>query len=156
MPIIKVFADIFADTAAVPSDAQWRDLAAAAKGKPLAAAILLAARAAHNRVTLHKRSQGVGQVNRHALLSFEIDSVDRDDLVAMLDSEAVSRNVSGTRRQKFESVFSGELQDAATDEGFGVQAANISVTLVAIGADRAAVEATAAAYLVTNAAVWYA
>ena len=152
---IKVYADIHADTVSVPTDEQWQALVAEAKEETLAAAILARARAAHNIPTYHKRSQGAGQVNRHALLSFEIDRVDRDDLVAVLDTEAAARGISGNRRQKFDDVFTAELQDAATAIGFGAQAANISVTLIAIGDDRAEVEATAAAYIKANDAVWH-
>lgn len=154
---IKLYADIHADTAGPPSDEQWDDLAAAAKDKPFAAAIIDAARAAHNLPTYHKRSQGAGQVNRHAMLSFEIRGVDVDALEVVLNNEAVIWDVSGSRRQKFEGVLTAELrQSAVNDLGFSqAQADKISVTIIEIG-KRATAEATTQTYInVTNDAVWH-
>lgn len=152
---IKVYADIFADTTAVPTDQQWRDLAQATKDKPLASAIMAAARASQNEIHMHKRCQGVGVVNRHALLVFEIDRQYRDALLAVLDAQAAARNVTGTARDKFEGVLTAELREGAVDLGFSqTQANRVSVTLVSIGV-RGAAEDTVHAYLAANAAVWY-
>jgi len=153
---VRVYLVVHADTAVVPSEAQWRSLFAQAKTKPLAHAVVLAARAAQNGITAQKRSVNAVQLRRYTLLGFEIDRVDVDALTVVLNAQAVARGVSGTLKQKFLGVLQAELQESALDLGYSAaQAAKITMAWAGFGPRATAINEVRL-YLAAQAAIWYA
>lgn len=141
-----------------PSEAQWRNFFQQAKTKPLATAILAAAKASQNFIAASKRSQGTGNVLKNTLCAFEVASEDAATVIAVLDAQAATRGVTGTRTQKFVGVLQSEMREAVLDLGFTVnQANNLTVMLVnTVGQfTREAAIAAVQAYLITADAIWH-
>lgn len=145
--------------ALTPTETQWRNFFLQAKTKPLATAILAAAKSSQNFIAASKRSQGTGNVLKNTLCAFEVDSEDAAAVIAVLNAQAALRGISGTVTQKFVGVLQAEMREAVVDLGFTVnQANNLTVTLVnTVGQfARDAAMAASQQYLATNTAVWHA
>lgn len=157
MADVRVYFVIGTGTLPTPSEAQWISLVNQAKTKPLAAAILSAARAAQNFISASKRSQGVAALRKNTLCGFEVESNQVPAIQIVLDAQAAIRGVAGNNVAKFQGVLQGELQDSAIDLGYTVpQSAQLSVTVINTGSfarDLAIVAVQA--YLVTNDAIWH-
>jgi hypothetical protein len=141
-----------------PSELQWTQFFQQAKSKPLAAAILSAARSSQNLIGASKRSQGAGNLLKNTLCVFEIASENVAACVVVLNAQAVIRSVAGTMAQKFIGVLQAEMRDSVVDLGFtALQSQQLTVTLVnGVGTfTRAAAISAVQAYLVTNTAVWH-
>jgi hypothetical protein len=154
---VRVYLAINADTAAVPTEDQWRALFVQAKIKPLAHAVVLAARAAQNDITCFKRSLNVTYLRRWTLVGFEVNKDDVDALTVVLNAQAAARGVTGTLKQKFLGTLQAELQESAIDLGYSAaQAAKITMTWVGFGTRETAI-AEAQAYLAANGpTIWWA
>lgn len=142
-----------------PTELQWTQFFQQAKTKPLASAILAAAKASQNFIAASKRSLGTGNVLKNTLCAFEVDSEDAAAVIAVLDAQAALRGISGTRTQKFVGCLQAEMREAVVDLGFTVnQANNLTVTLVnTVGQfTRDAAISAVQSYLATNSAVWHA
>lgn len=145
--------------ALTPTETQWRAFFQQAKTKPLATAILAAAKSSQNFIAASKRSQGTGNVLKNTLCAFEVASEEAAAVIAVLDAQAAVRGVTGTRTQKFVGVLQAEMREAVVDLGFTVnQATNLTVTLVnTVGQfTRDAAITAVQQYLLTNTAVWHA
>ena len=140
-----------------PSEQDWRDFFAATRNQPLSAAILAAARAAHNRIAHKKRSLD-GKI---AMVSFEIDTRSRDALLAVLDVEALAIGASGSARVKFEAVLQAEVRQGALDAGATqTQADKLDAAVLVGGGEpalgaRAVAIAAAQAYLAEQTVLWH-
>jgi hypothetical protein len=148
---------LWANTAAVPSEAQWLALVSAAKAKPTASAVLAAANGlgAEKYITAQKRSAGAGFVRRYTLAGFEVDDACIDSITTVVNAQAaVYGIVEPTLPARFVAVMEAELQEAATDLGYGAQAANLTIPWYAFGDRGVAIDA-AQAYLAAQAAIWY-
>lgn len=158
MPL-RVYLVIHANTVAIPTENQWQALMNATKGKPMASAIVLAARSACNHITVSKRNLGTNTM-RYTLGIFEIEDNQQAALLTLLDTQALAHNVTGSVRTKLAGVLQAELRAAATDLGYGAQANNLTLTLVnaaianTFDVDVAVTQVQA--YLAANAAIWYA
>jgi hypothetical protein len=153
---IRVYAVIFADfPSGSVSEAQWQDLTQAAKTQPLSSAVIAAVRAAQNNITASKRSQNAAHLRLYTVVGFEIDRDDVDDLLIVLNAQAVIHNVTGSNVQKFQGVLQAELRAAALGLGYTqVQAGKLSV-IQAIATDRQTAIQQAQTYLANNAEIWY-
>lgn len=142
-----------------PSEPQWVSFFQQARTKPLATAIINAARASQNFISASKRSQGAGNVLKNTLCAFEIASENVQACLNVLNVQAAIRGVTGTTTQKFVGVLQAEMREAVVDLGFTVlQSQQLTVTLVNTVGQFARDNAIAAvqSYLAANAAAWYA
>lgn len=152
--MIRVYLAIHADVAVTPSEEQWQELVAAAKNKPLATAIRQAARKAQHYIQADKRSYGTGEVRRWTMAGFEIDGDSVSDIRAVVNAQAAVHGCVGTLAERFICVLQAELQEAATDLGYGAQAANLTIPWYAYGARGEAIS-TAQQYIADHDAVWH-
>jgi hypothetical protein len=151
----RAYAAIHAATVAVPDDTQWGALFAQTKTYPLAAATLAAARNACEFFTHRKRSRNAAQLNRYTLVGFEIADQHLSAIRAIAAEQAAIRSIAEADPQvRYMAVLEAELQDAATDLGYGAQAQNLTVAWFTAGARQNAISA-AQAYLAANAGIWY-
>lgn len=154
MSEIKVFIVVNAGTL-TPTEQQWQNFFAQAATKPLASAIIQAARASQNFISASKRSQGAAALLKNTLVVFEVDDSQVSAIVAVVNAQATARSITGTVQQKFVGVLLAELREAARDLGVSVANSNqITMTVVGYG-DRATAIAAVQAYLAANAGIWY-
>lgn len=142
-----------------PSESAWLSLVQQEITKPLASAIITAARASQNFISASKRSYGTGYIRKWTLGGFEVDGEQVAAITALLNAQAIVRGVSGVLKQKFEGVLQAELREAAVDLGYTVpQSQTMTVTMVNGNGsfERYAAIAMVQAELVANAAIWYA
>jgi hypothetical protein len=154
----RVYFVISIGTLGTPSENAWRGLFQQAKTKAFAHAIIQVAHACQNYIWHDKRSQGTDQVRKNTLCGFELAANRVDDLLAVLNEQAVIRGVTGTVKQKFTGVLQAELRESAIDLGYTVNQANqLSVTIVNNGGwARETAIAIVQQYLVDNDAIWHA
>jgi hypothetical protein len=153
---IRVYAVIFADfPSGSVSEEQWQTLMQSAKEQPLSSAVIAAVRAAQNNITANKRSQNAAHLRLYTVVGFEIDIADVDDLLVVLNAQAVIRNVTGTAVQKFQGVLQAELRAAALSLGYSGANANKLSVIQAIATDRETAIQQAQTYLANNAEIWY-
>ncbi len=151
MAELRVYLSINWTGAGSPTDQDWRDFFAEMRNQTMSAAILAAARAAHNRIAHDKRSL-LGKIT---LVSFEIGAADRPALLDELDTEALAIGASGTNLQKFEAVLQAEVRQGALDAGATqAQADKLDAAVIAIG-DRATAIAGGQQYLLDKTALWH-
>ena len=137
-----------------PTEPQWVNFFQQAATKALASAIQQAARASQNFISASKRSQGA--LLKNTLIAFEVDDEFLDDIVAVVNAQAVVRSVTGTVQQKFVGVLQAELREAGRDMGLTTPQSNqISMTVVGYG-NRTNAIADVQVYLAANASIWYA
>lgn len=157
MSDVRVYFIISTGTLPSPTEVKWGQLIQQDKTKPLSAAILAAARASQNYISASKRSFDL----KYTLCSFEVEDRQVAGITAVLNAQAVIRGVTGTLKQKFTGVLTGELRESALDLGYTVNQSNqLAVTLINNGGfDRMTAIAAVAwpdGYLALNAALWYA
>ena len=151
MAEIRTYLTIIWTGAGAPTETQWQDFFAAMRNQTLSAAILTAARAAHNHITHRKRSLD----SKITLVSFEIDSFNQAALLIILNTEAADIEVGGSNLQKFEAVLQAEVRQGALNAGATqAQADKLDAAVVAIG-DRATAIAGAQQYLRDATALWH-
>ena len=150
----RVYIEILSGVVATPTAQQWSDLFTQAKTYPLATAILNAARLPHNRITNKKHAIGAGHELKRTIVGFEVDARDIAAITTVVNAEAGSRSITGTLPEKFMGVLEAELQDAATDLGYGAQADQLTINWYTFG-DRGAAISAAQTYIATNTAIWH-
>lgn len=151
---VKVYIVVNAGTL-TPTEQQWRDFFQQAATKPLASAILQAARASQNFISATKRSQGAAALLKNTPVVFEVDGQYVDDILVVVNAQAVIRGVNGTAQQKFVGVLQSELRESGRDLGLTTPQSNqISMTVVGYGV-RATAIAAVQAYLASNSGIWY-
>lgn len=138
-----------------PTEQQWQNFFNQAATKPLASAIIQAARASQNFIAATKRSQGAAALLKNTLVVFEVDSDYVDDIVVVVNAQATIRSVTGTAQQKFVGVLQAELREAGRDLGLTTPQSNqISMSVVGYGTRQVAITAVQS-YLAANAGIWY-
>ncbi len=157
MTELRVYLSINWTGVGSPTEQNWQDFFANMRNQTLSAAILSAARAAHNKVAHKKRSLN-GKIT---LVSFEIAAADRTALLDVLDIEAAGIGESGTNLDKFEAVMQAEVRQGALDAGATETQADKLDAAVLIGGGEPALGArdvaiaAAQAYLAEITALWH-
>ena len=153
---IRVYGVIFADfPAGAIDESDWETLISAAKQQTLSSAIISAVRSAHNDISAHKRSLNANFLRNYTIFGFEIDGDDVDDLLVILNAQALIHSVTGSNVAKFAGVLQAELRLAALSEGYTVnQTLNLHVQNV-IATNRQSAIQQAQTYLANNTNIWY-
>lgn len=138
-----------------PTENQWQNFFATAATKPLASAIVQAARASQEFVSATKRSQNAAALLKNTLVAFEVNNDYVPAIVTVINAQAALRSINGTTQQKFVNVLQAELREAGVAQGLTVPQSNqITMSVVGYG-DRATAISQVQAYLAANAGIWY-
>jgi len=153
---VRVYLQI--DAGATRTQGQWDALIGAVKNKPMVLAVRNAASDnvnPCNQVNVNLFS--TNPVRRYVIGDFEIADPNITALQAVCDSEITAFGLSsaGGYVARFPRVIQAELQQAATDLGFGALAPSLIVTLIGFHlTDRNQAIAQAQAYLIANSSIW--
>ena len=155
--VTRVYTAINANTAATPSEQQWKKLVSTTKEKPVSTAILVAAQGLGNEkfITASKRSYGT-ELLRWTLAGFEIKDSKIVDVRVVVNSQAEVYGLESVTplSERFIRVLEKELQESATKLGYGSQASLLTIPWYTFG-DRGSAIDSVQEYLAVNDEIWH-
>lgn len=138
--------------------AQWHLLISGLKDKPMCAAIIEKAReSTYNTVHINRYSvPNIAGNSQYVLGDFEMREVDRPDLLAVLEAEAIAHGIDTTglgTREIFRRVLLAEVKEVAVEAGYPQLEPLLNVEIIGFGQREVAI-ADANAWIAAHSSDW--
>lgn len=160
--MIRAYFVITSESAPPPTEDEWQAIVDdAITGSTLHSAIQNPGSKytvlSHNHIHAHKRSQNSAHRLKYTMLAFELDDAYGNSVIALMEAEAVAREITGiSEGDRFRQVMQAEIREAALRQGFTpTQANELQFQIVAGYGDRETAIRQAQAYIAANSDKWH-